>query len=169
MSIGPLPSSWKLFRIACIVQMVLVALQLVLGVSGIFYRKQIIFPLTEALAYGIVFIFVYTGLSLLNYNYPDSPLTTSQRRNFNWLFLINFLLIAYLFGQLLTAARWIIPFLPFIKGGFLRYLSVVSWLLIDLAIFVLHIIFLLGMYQLRRVIYQNTMNSWYNQFDEEKK
>jgi hypothetical protein len=168
MSNGISPS-WKLFRLCCIIQMVLVALQLMLGVSGIFYRKNIIFPITEVLAYGVIFIFVYMGLSILNYNYPDTPLTPKQRRNFNWLFLLNFLLIAYLFGQVVSEWRRVIPWITLIEGRFLDYLSLVTMLIMNIIIFVLHLVFLGGMYQLRRVIYQNTMNNWYNQFEDEKK
>ena len=164
-----LTASWKLFRIACIIQMVLVAFQSMLGVAGIFYRKKIIFPLTEAIAYGFIFIFVYMGLSLLNYNYPDTPLSNTQRKYFNWLFLINVLLVAYLFGQFITEAKFVFLLFRFVTGGFLNYASFMSWFLVDLVIFVLHIVFLVGMYQLRRSIYQNTMNNWYNQFDAENK
>lgn len=168
MSTGLTPS-WKLFRFCCIIQMVLVALQLMLSLSGIFYRVKIIYPLTELLAYGIVFIFVYMGLSLLNYNYPDSPLTPRQRRNFNWLFLVNFLLIAYLFGQVISEWRRVIPWITLVEGRFIDYLSLVAMLAMNIFIFILHLVFLGGMYQLRRVIYQNTMSSWYNQFEDEKK
>lgn len=149
--------------------MVLVALQLMLGVSGLFYRSKIIYPLTETLAYGIMFIFVYMGLSLLNYNYPDQPLTPKQRRNFNWLFLVNFLLVAYLFGQLISEWRRVIPWITLVEGSFRVYLSLLTMLVMNFVIFILHIVFLGGMYQLRRVIHQNTMNNWIDQFGDEKK
>jgi hypothetical protein len=168
MSTGLTPS-WKLFRLCCIIHMVLVALQLMLGVSGLFYRSKIIFPLTEMLAYGVIFIFIYMGLSLLNYNYPDQPLSPRQRRNFNWLFLVNFLLVAYLFGQLIVEWRRVIPWITLVEGSFRDYLSLLTMLIMNFVIFILHIVFIAGMYQLRRVIYQNTMNNWYSQFDEEKK
>jgi hypothetical protein len=164
-----LSSQWKAFRICCIIQMVLVAFQMMIAVAGIFYRKQSIFPISEAIAYGLIFFFVYMGLSLLNYNYPDTPLTPRQKRNFNWLFLINFLLVAYLFGQLLKEWRVVIPWIALVEGSFFNYLSLVAMLVMNLVIFVLHLLFLGGMYQLRRVIYQNTMNNWYNQFEDEKK
>ena len=168
MTIGLTPS-WKLFRIACIIQLVLVAVQLVLGISGIFYRSQVIYPITEAVCYGLIFVFVYMGLSILNYNYPDTPLSNAQRRNFNWLFLLNFLLIAYLFGQLVTEVKYVFPWLPYVTGGLIMYLRFISTLLLDLFIFLLHLVFLVGMYQLRRAIYTNTTKSWIEQFDEENK
>jgi hypothetical protein len=168
MSTG-LSSSWKVFRLCCIAQMVLVGLQLMLSLSGIFYRTKIIYPVTELLAYGVIFFFVYMGLSLLNYNYPDTPLTPRQRRNFNWLFLINFLLVAYLFGQLISEWRRVIPWITLMEGKFFNYLSFMAGLIMNFVIFILHLVFLGGMYQLRSVIYQNTMNNWYNQFEDEKK
>jgi hypothetical protein len=168
MSTGLSPS-WKLFRFCCIIQMVLVALLLVLGVRGIFYRSKIIFPITEVLAYGTIFFFVYMGLSLLNYNYPDTPLTPRQRRHFNWLFLVNFLLVAYLFGQLISEWRRVIPWITLVEGRFLNYFSLLTMLIMNFVIFILQLVFLGGMFQLRRVIHQNTVNNWYNQFDDEKK
>lgn len=164
-----LSPQWKAFRICCIIQMVLVAFQMMLSLAGLFYRKQLIYPVTEGIAYNLIFFFVYMGLSLLNYNYPDTPLTQKQKRNFNWLFLINFLLIAYLFAQLIAEWRVVIPWITLVEGSFFNYLSLVAMLVMNIFIFVLHLVFLGGMFQLRRVIYQNTMKNWYNQFDEEKK
>ena len=149
--------------------MVLVALQLMLSVSSIFWRKQLVYPITESLAYGVMFVFVYMGLSILNYNYPDQPLTPRQKRNFNWLFLINFLLIAYVFAQLLVEAKGVFPIIFEIEAPLRLYLIWVALLLVNLLIFVLHLVFLGGMYKLRRIIYENTINQWVSQFDEEKK
>lgn len=164
-----LTTSWKIFRLCCIVQLVLVALLLMLGLRGLFFSLKIIYPITEILCYGVIFFFVYMGLSLLNYNYPDTPLTPKQRKQFNWLFLVNFLLVAYLFGQLISAWRGVIPYITLMQGKFSNYLSILTMPVVEAVVFVLHLVFLGGMFQLRRVIYQNTMNSWYNQFEEEKK
>lgn len=163
-----LSPQWKLFRVLCIIQLVLVAFQMMLSVSGIFFRPRIIYPITESIAYGVIFFFVYIGLSMLNYNYPDTPLTAKQKRNFNWLFLINFLLIAYLFAQLIAEWRrvpW--TYLSDATTSFL--ISFLATLVLALLIFIGHLLFMAGMFKLRRVIYQNTMNGWYKQFDEEKK
>lgn len=164
-----LTARWKLFRICCIVQLVLVALQMMLSVAGLFYRGDIIYPITESIAYGIIFFFIYMGLSMLNYNYPDTPLTPRQKRNFNWLYLVNFLLIAYLFAQVITEWRNVVPLLVITEAKMVHYVSWSSMLIINIVIFILHLVFLGGMFQLRKVIYQHTMNNWYNQFDEEKK
>ncbi len=164
-----LSPQWKFFRILCIIQMVLVAFEMMLSVSGIFFRTKLIYPITETLAYAVMFFFVYMGLSMLNYNYPDTPLTAKQKRNFNWLFLVNFLLIAYLFAQVIVEWRRVIPWISLIEGRTIDYISVLTTLLLTMLVFVLHVIFLGGMYTLRRVIYQNTMDGWYRQFDEEKK
>jgi len=164
-----LTTSWKLFRVCCIIQLVLVALLLMLGLRGLFFSLKIVYPITELLCYGVMFLFVYMGLSLLNYNYPDTPLTPRQRRNFNWLFLINFLLIAYLFGQLVSEWKLVVPWITLVKAKYSDYLSALTMLVINILVFVLHVVFLGGMFKLRRVIHENTMNSWYNQFEEEKK
>lgn len=160
---------WKLFKVCCIVQMVLVALQLMLSVSSLFWRAQLIYPITESVAYTLIFIFVYMGLAILNDNYPDVPLTPKQKRHFNWLFLLNFLLIAYVFAQLLVEWKGVFPIIFEIEAPLRTYIMLISLVTINLLIFILHLVFLGGMYKLRRTIYENTVNQWVNQFDEEKK
>lgn len=164
-----LPAKWKLFRVACIIQMVLVACQLMLSVTGLFWRKQLVYPITEIIAYSIIFFFVYMGLSLLNDNYPDTPLTPKQKRNFNYLFIVNFLLIAYLFAQVIAEWRRVVPYLFEMELTIRSYIILSAMLAMNLVIFALHLVFLVGMFNLRRAIYRNTMHTWYNQFDEEKK
>src|SRR4051812_37276640 len=95
-------TSWKIFRAVCIVQMILVAFQGMLSFSSLFYKTHILQSLISAVAYAFVFLFVYQGLSILNYNYPDIPLTVKQKRSFNILYLVNFLLIAFLFAQVVN-------------------------------------------------------------------
>ena len=149
--------------------MVIVALQLMFSLVGIFWRAPLVYPITEVVVYAIMFYFVYMGLSLLNDNYPDTPLTTRQRRHFNWLFLINFLLITYLFAQVIAEARRVFPWILEIEAGTGTYIRTLTVLVINIFVFLLHVVFLGGMFQLRRVIYQNTMKNWYNQFDGGKK
>ncbi len=93
-----LPLHWKLFRILCIFQLIMVLYSLVSNAINLFdsnsWRAWISF-----ICYALVFVFLCQGLSILNDNYPDSPLTLSQKRRFNLLFLVNFLLIAFLFSK----------------------------------------------------------------------
>ncbi len=160
--------SWKLFRIIGILQMVLVAFQWMLAISGLFYAGYVAFHAVGVVIYSITFMFVYSGLSLLNDNYPDTPLSDRQRRWFNWLYLVNVLFIAYLFARLIEFGRVVWPYLGKKFLSFSDYLSLLTYPLLHLFIFSFHIVFLAGMFQLRRVIYRNTMHNWYQQFEEEQ-
>jgi len=160
--------SWKLFRIVCIVQLLLVATQLMIYAGRLFMGRTIIFSLIEILVHTLLFLFLYQGLSILNYNYPDTPLSVKQKRQFNILFLLNFLLIAFLFGHVVNQWRLIAPIIGFVSGGFRGYLALCSVFLFTTIIFIFHLIFLAGMYRLRREIYRQTTETWYSQFDENK-
>lgn len=160
---------WKLFRAMCIFQMVLAVIQVIISVSNMFFYGFFSLSLLYFIAYCLVFVFVYQGLSLLNYNYPDTPLSDNQKRTFNWLYLLNFLNISVLFSRVLNT-WWIIPFLQEnenlrLKTGFVLLSDVIMAVLS----FLFHLIFLFGIYQLRRLIFKNTLHTWYSQFGEDKK
>lgn len=158
---------WKIFRAICIAQLILVAFKGMQSVSGLFYKSTVLLNLVETVAYGLVFWFVYLGLSMLNYNYPDVPLSPKQKRAFNLLFLANFLLVAFLFAQIINT-WWIVLFLAS-NGHFVkRSLAVMLTLELILAwaIFLIHLVFLAGMFNLRRLIHQNTISTWYQQFEK---
>jgi hypothetical protein len=161
-----LSTSWKIFRIICICQLVLVAFQGMLSISSLLSGKSIVMHIIEIIVYALVFIFVYEGLSMLNYNYPDIPLSPKQKRSFNLLYLINFLSIAFLFARVVNT-WWIVPFLletsnlNMYNWFYITVLFLFAWL-----IFIVHLVFLAGMFKLRRLIHQNTLNGWYEQFDK---
>jgi hypothetical protein len=94
------------------------------------------------------------------------PLSVKQKRSFNVLYLINFLLIAYLFAQIVNT-WWLLPYVFRINNsiGYYSY-TLAALFLFSWIIFILHLIFLAGMFRLRRLIYQNTISSWYQQFDK---
>ena len=136
-------TSWKLFRIVCIIQMILVALQLMISFSNFFNTGFFFITLVKVVLYAGVFVFVYMGLSLINYNFPDIPLTVRQKRFFNWLFIINFLLIAFLFAEVVNR-WWVIPLLIELKGHISTYLFF-YWLspfAVSTIVFIQHLVFL---------------------------
>src|SRR5437016_4358894 len=126
-----LSTFWKIFRVVCIVQLLLVAFQGMFSISRLFYRHSIFLSMIEIITYTLVFLFVYQGLSLLNYNYPDVPLSPKQKRSFNGLFIINFLLIAFLFAQVINT--WWVVQLIFQSdtrstiNGFFIFLTLTTW------------------------------------------
>ena len=159
---------WKIFRAICIVQLILVAFKGMLSFREVLYQENMGVGIINIIAYALVFIFVYHGLSMLNYNYPDVPLSPRQKRWFNILYLINFILIAFLFAQIVN--NWWMVYFVFdtesISVSKSSWFYVTALLLVSWFIFIIHFIFLAGMFRLRRLIYENTINTWYEQFDQ---
>jgi hypothetical protein len=168
MGMKGLTSLWKAFRTICIVQLILVAFKGMLSFREVFGQANVLVGIINIIAYAVMFIFVYHGLSMLNYNYPDVPLSSKQKRWFNILYLLNFILIAFLFAQVVND-WWMVPFvfdMASISSNKGAWLYVAALVLISWFIFIIHFIFLAGMFRLRRVIYENTITTWYNQFDQ---
>jgi hypothetical protein len=163
-----LPISWKIFRIICILQLLMVATKIMLAISRLFAGQRFFVHGLEIIVYILMFVFLYQGLSLLNYNYPDIPLTDKQKRQFNLLFLVNFLVIAFLFAMVVSEYRLMMPLFVFVTDSFKASLAVSSYFLFTTLVFLFHLVFLFGMYTLRRGIYQRTIDTWYHQFDENK-
>ena len=158
--------SWKIFRVISIIQLVLVAFKLMLALVGLVYLKTPLYSLLSAIVYGTIFFFVYQGLSLLNYNFPDVPLTLKQKKLFNRLFVVNFLLITFLFAEVVSN-WWMVPLIAnSVNARISSILALLSPLILSVLVFSIHLVFLAGMIRLRRVIYQNTIHTWYRQFDE---
>jgi hypothetical protein len=121
--------------------------------------------LIGVISYTLVFLFLCQALSILSENYPDTPLTVSQKRRFNLLFLINFILIAFLFAKTVNVWR-IIPFIN--MASIMRsnlFFNLLFFIFQSIVVFIFHLLFLYGMYRLRQLIYQNTVAGWYQQFD----
>jgi hypothetical protein len=159
-------TSWKVFRATCIAQLILVAFQGMLSFSALFYKTHVLQSLISAVAYAFVFLFVYQGLSILNYNYPDIPLTARQKRSFNILYLVNFLLIAFLFAQVVNTWEVVPVLIQAAKSANSYWFSVAGFVLFTWIIFIIHLFFLAGMFRLRRLIHQNTISTWYQQFEK---
>lgn len=159
-------TSWKIFRAISIVQLILVALKGMQSLGRIFDKGNTLISCIDTIAYALIFLFVYHGLSMLNYNYPDTPLSPKQKRLFNILYLFNFILISYLFAQVVNN-WWFVSFLFEPETRFKNVgLIWTALLLFSWIIFIIHLIILAGMYRLRRFIHENTISTWYEQFDQ---
>lgn len=149
----------------CILQLIMVLYSLVMHAIRLFNSNNTWGDLIGVISYALVFLFLCQGLSILNDNYPDTPLTVSQKRRFNLLFLINFILIAFLFAK--TVNMWrIIPFIN--MASIMRsnlFFNLLFFIFQSIVVFIFHLIYLYGMYRLRQLIYQNTVAGWYQQFD----
>ena len=159
---------WQLFRILCIVQLIMVLYSLIINVSRLFDHANTLSDIVSVVSYALVALFLFQGLSILQDNYPDSPLNTRQKRRFNVFFLINFLLIAFLFAK--TVQVWqILPLINFqtmVRNNML--FTLIFYIFQSIVVFIFHLVFLYGMYRLRKQIYENTVTGWYNQFDQQE-
>lgn len=160
-----IPLHWKLFRVGCILQLIAVAGEMMFSLGSLFTGK---FPVSDSISILVhiaMFLFVYMALSIINYNYPDTPLSATQKKYFNWLFIINFLSIVFLFGNLVSNWRFINDILKDTKVGIGTWLSFGWTVWYSLLVFLFHVVFLFGMYRLRRIIFNNTLKNWNQQFE----
>lgn len=159
-----LPNSWRIFRGISILQMIMVILLLVISITGIFYDANAGWRFFEALCYAVMLLFLYQGFSILNDNYPDTPLTQKQKRKFNILYLLNFLLISFTFAKFVVQFRYAYNLLA--KGTFTPrgYAAILVPLSIAFLIFAFNMVFLAGMYRLRRTISDNDRKKIENEF-----
>jgi hypothetical protein len=159
-----LPGNWRVFKALSIIQMIMVLFMLVISVGGIFYGGNIFWRIFEGLCYGLMMLFLYQGFNILNDHYPDTPLSLAQKRNFNVLFLLNFLLIAFLFAKVIVQWRFVRSIISGLtlepKGQFLVFLP----LLMATMVFVLNVVHLAGMYKLRIMIQENNQKKIDDEF-----
>jgi hypothetical protein len=163
-----LPGKWRIFKAVCILQMVMVIFLLVISVSGVFYGGNVGWRIFESGCYGLMMIFLYKGFSILNDNYPETPLEVKQKKTFNILFLLNFLLISFLFAKVVVQVRNIVNMPDLSLYDTRSKLLILLPLVIATLVFSLHIIFLGGMFQLRRLIHNNNVRKIENGFISEK-
>ena len=159
-----LPGKWRVFKALSIIQMITVIFMLVISIGGIFYGDNVFWRAFEGLCYGLMLIFMYQGFTILNDNYPDTPLSVSQKRNFNILFLLNFLLIAFLFAKVVVQWRFVRSMITGLtleaRGQFLVFLP----LILAMLIFILNVVHLAGMYRLRSMIHENNQKKIDDEF-----
>jgi hypothetical protein len=160
-----MPIKWKLFGLACILQLLVTAFLAAMAFINVFQSG--FYFLLEGIAFSLMLSLAVLGINILNHNYPETPVFGKQKRIFNWLFLLNFLLLAFLFGLIISEIRE----LQLIKILFDRPVHQlpfqIYWpLLVDMFILVFQFIILFGLYSLRRLLYER-FNS--RQFEFEKK
>ena len=107
------------------------------------------------------------GLQLLFSNYPDKAVAGRQKTAFNWLYLLNFLLLAFLFG--LMFSEWndieLMTILLDKKPTDLPFNIWVPFLLYT-CLLLFQFIILYGLYVLRRQLYINAYKAKQFEFEE---
>lgn len=153
-----MPAKWKLVGFICIAQIIMTAYYSIKSLVSLFKFKDIFFLFQSVIFVLITWLSVLT-INILNNNYPDKPIVAEQKRTFNWLFILNFLLISFLFslvfdeyrGQRLMADM-------FKRSVYSMPLNSFIPLFVNITMLIFEFIILYSLYSLRKLIYRNFMN-----------
>ncbi len=146
---------WKLFRLACFVQMLIAVMYGFLSLINTFREGDVNYFI-QAIAFFFITWFAVFSVQTLNEHYPDIPVGGKTKSVFNWLFLINFLLLAFLFGLWIREYQTLEAMAAVIKQPFLKIPG--KWfsdLVFQTAMVLLQILMLYGMYSLRILLHRN--------------
>ena len=152
-----------MLRIICIVQTLIAIVQCFTSLFGVLMGSFIM--LLQAIAFGFIAALPILTFTVYNNNYPNKLIEGRQKKNFNRIFLINFLLIAFLFGfvfrdyrdailqsrSFISISDPLIFFIPFI---------------VSCCILIFHFSILYGLYWLRRQINNNVSRKQFDFEDE---
>lgn len=153
-----MPLRWKIFRAICVVQLLFASLNMLQSLFYLFLYFSFRSIAGLMLFTAIMFLCIL-GMNLVNNNYPDEPVQGSQKKNFNRLFLLNFLFLAFLFGFIIAEFNSLKQFantaaLTFFQLPFTAYIMLINYLLI----LILQLCILYGLFRLRLELYSNFMN-----------
>jgi len=163
-----MPIRWKIFKVIAVIQLIFATFKTFTAFAGLFFSGGVWLSILEILTYGLMVAFVTLGFSVVNYNFPETPLSTSRKRWFNYLFLLNFLLIAVLFAKAIS--EWGLFHLYFdgnLIGSGVSKVYYYFLLSHNTLIFLLHLYILYSMYKLRKEIYSNSEATWIEEFNRD--
>jgi len=152
-----MPLRWKIFRLICIVQLLAAA---ACGLETLFYffLHISVRNIAGIFLFGATMLLCILGINIVNNNYPEEPVQGKQKKIFNRLFLLNFILLTFLFGFIIAEIRSLDQFAINIGKSFFEipvslFLSLsVYWLML-----IFQLIILYGLYRLRLELYSNFM------------
>lgn len=160
-----MPLSWKLYRLLCVCQVILALYLLFASMIG-FVTVSSFAGAIRILVYLMVASIAVLAINILNKNYPDTPITGRQKSTFNWLFLLNFLFLALLFGFVIAEYRSLKELAALIQKDFIALpASLIIIFIAQLLLLLFQLIILYGLYELRRFLHENFTRQ---QFEFEK-
>jgi len=160
-------SFWPIIlRIICILQIVAAIYRGFISLIGLIQDGDFIY-LLQAIAFAIIAALPVQVFIIFSNNYPDKRIEGKQKRNFNRLFLINALLLAFLFGFVFYDYQEAFytpgPDEVFSVGALYQPVYIQD-LIVSITMLVFHFVVLYGLFWLRTTINMN-VNS--RQFDFE--
>ena len=154
-----------MLRIICIIQILIAIFLCFSSLFGLLTGGGFM-SLLQAIGFGFIAVLPILTFTIYNNNYPDKLIEGRQKKIFNRIFLINFLLIAFLFGFVFRDYRDAIFYssLPGFRSRPNLYFFFPF--IISCLILVFHFSILYGLYWLRQQINNNVSSK---QFDFEMK
>ena len=157
-----------ILRIVCIAQILIAVFRCLSSFTGLVLEGEFIF-LLQSLAFAFISILPIITFNISNNFFPDKLIEGRRKKNFNRVFLINFLLIAFLFGFVFQDFKDYRNSVKishiFSEGG--KYRLTIAYLIsfiISCVMLIFHFSILYGHYWMRRYINNNTNRK---QFDFE--
>jgi hypothetical protein len=147
--------SWKLYRIVCFFQTVIAAYIMLTALLS-FVQYPSFSDAARVLLFLLVMMLSIFAINTLNNHYPDIPIEAGQKKVYNRLFLINFLLLALFFGFVFAEYRVLIRFMRLIDKTLLYapFTSYISFVTYTISL-IFQLIILSGLYKLRFLLYDN--------------
>ena len=161
-----MPLNWQLFRIVCLLQAAGAIYYFFRAMIGMFDKGDTLY-IFSFFCFAVIGAFAVFAFNLINSNYPDKPVAGKQKSWFNWLFLLDFLLLAFLFSLFFSTLR---------DYNYLRSLvpdfmipSSWKWVLGSTALMIIfQLILLFGLYNLRRLLFINAYKIKQFEFEEKE-
>jgi len=162
-------TNWLLFRIICLFQMMATVFLSFSSLISFLNAGRFAYVL-ETIAFALVASLAIFALNLLNTNYPDKPVAGKQKSIFNWLFLLNFLLLAFLFAHFFADYNGL-RVLSGLTGRSIFSFSFRFWwpVLLFGTTIIFQFIILYGLYILRRLLYLNFYGHRQFEFEGQEK
>lgn len=160
--------SWKLFRIICFLQVLLTVFYSITSCIKLFQYNDRFYYFFESLAFGLMLWLAVLAMNLLNNNYPDKPVAGSEKTMFNWLFLLNFVLLTFLFGLFFAELSRLKDISQlFNRRVFRLSFTIFLPVLFSFITLLFQLVILYGLYSLRRLLYFNFSKKEF-EFEKEK-
>lgn len=152
-----MPLRWKLLRAICIVQMIAAAVN-TLDILFNFFRYASWSGVIGLILFTAILLLTILAVNLINNNYPDNPVEGRQKKNFNRLFLVNFLLLTFLFGFVISEFRSLSRLASTVdKSVYALPPGIFLTLFVYSVTLIFQLIILYGLYKLRLELYSNFM------------
>ena len=144
-----------LFRIICFIQMLVTVYLCFSSLISLFKSGEFYFALETSFFLLMASLAIF-GINLYNTNYPDRPVVGRQKSVFNWLFLLNFLLLAFLFALFFSSYSQLQSVAILLGRSFFTLpVRLLLTFLIPFSLLAFQFIILYGLYTLRRKLYEN--------------